>query len=45
MTGVPLERIVRNMWPFFLSSVGVLFLITYVPETVMFLPRLFGLDK
>ena len=45
VTGVPLERIVRNMWPFFLSSVGVLFLITYVPETVMFLPRLFGLDK
>jgi TRAP-type C4-dicarboxylate transport system permease large subunit len=45
VTGVPLEKIVRNMWPFFLSSLAVLFLITYVPELVLFLPRLFGLDK
>ena len=45
VTGVPLETIVRKMWPFFLSSLCVLMLITYVPELVMFLPRLMGLDK
>lgn len=45
VTGVRIERIVQNMWPFFLSSLGVLLLITYVPDVVMFLPRLFGLDK
>jgi C4-dicarboxylate transporter DctM subunit len=45
VTGVRIERIVQNMWPFFLSSLGVLALITYVPDVVMFLPRLFGLDK
>jgi TRAP-type transport system large permease protein len=45
VTGVPLEQIVRNMMPFFLSSLAVLMLITYVPELVLFLPRQFGLDK
>lgn len=45
VTGVPLEQIVRKMWPFFLSSLVVLMLITYVPELVLFLPRQFGLDK
>jgi len=45
VTGVPLEQIVRKMWPFFLSSVAVLLLITYVPDIVLILPRWFGLDK
>ena len=43
--GVPMEKIIRNMWPFFLSSLVVLMLITYVPDLIMVLPRLFGLDK
>lgn len=45
VTGVPLEQIVRKMWPFFLSSVAVLLLITFVPDIVLILPRWFGLDK
>ncbi|WP_417722090.1 TRAP transporter large permease [Salipiger sp.] len=44
VTGVPLEKIVRAMWPFMAAAIAVLLLITYVPETVLFLPRLFGLD-
>lgn len=41
--GLPIEKIVRPMIPFFISAVLVLMLITYVPETVLFLPHLFGL--
>jgi C4-dicarboxylate transporter DctM subunit len=41
--GIPIERMVRHMFPFFAAAVGVLLLITYVPETVLFLPRLLGL--
>ncbi|MEZ5845707.1 MAG: TRAP transporter large permease [Geminicoccaceae bacterium] len=41
--GIPIERMVRHMLPFFGAAVFVLLLITYVPETVLFLPRLMGL--
>lgn len=44
VTGVPIEKIVRNMWPFMLAAITVLMIITYVPATVLTLPRLFGLD-
>lgn len=30
------------MLPLFLAEVGVLFFITYVPETCLFIPRLMG---
>jgi len=33
------------MWPFALVEVGVLFLITYVPEITMFVPKLPGFYK
>ncbi|MHC5653440.1 TRAP transporter large permease [Stappia sp. ICDLI1TA098] len=41
--GIPIERMVRHMMPFFLAALAVLMLITYVPETVLFLPRMMGL--
>lgn len=41
--GIPIERMVRHMLPFFLAALAVLMLITYVPETVLFLPRLMEL--
>jgi C4-dicarboxylate transporter DctM subunit len=41
--GMPIERIVRNIFPFFCAAVLVLLLITYVPETVLVLPRALGL--
>nr|NIM98355.1 TRAP transporter large permease subunit [candidate division Zixibacteria bacterium] len=38
---VPLERIALSTIPFLIASIGVLFLITYVPQLVMFVPNLF----
>jgi TRAP-type transport system large permease protein len=40
---MPIERIVRHMLPFFVAAVAVLLFITYVPEAVLFLPRMMGL--
>lgn len=40
---MPIEKIVKHMIPFFIAAVAVLLLITYVPETVLFLPRQMGL--
>lgn len=37
-----LDAISRAIIPFLLIEIAVLFLITYVPEIIMFLPRLFG---
>jgi tripartite ATP-independent transporter DctM subunit len=37
-----LEQISRAIVPFLLMEIAVLLLITYVPDLVMFLPRLFG---
>ena len=36
------EVIAKEMLPLFLAEVGVLFFITYVPETCLFIPRLMG---
>jgi C4-dicarboxylate transporter DctM subunit len=43
ISGIPMEKLVRPMLPFILSSIGILLLATFVPDIVMFLPRLFGL--
>ncbi len=39
---VRLEQISRSIIPFLLVEIAVLFLITYVPNLIMFLPALFG---
>ena len=39
---VPLRDLVRETMPFLAVMVGALALITFVPELVLFLPRLFG---
>ncbi|MDR1536055.1 MAG: TRAP transporter large permease [Planctomycetota bacterium] len=39
---VKIEDTVREAIPFLVVTIGVLFLITFVPETCLFLPRLFG---
>ena len=39
---VRLEQISRTIIPFLLIEIAVLFLITYVPDLIMFLPGLFG---
>jgi tripartite ATP-independent transporter DctM subunit len=42
IAGVPLRSLVSDILPFLAVLLGALALITFVPETVLFLPRLFG---
>jgi tripartite ATP-independent transporter DctM subunit len=37
---IPMEKVVRAMMPFYLSMIGTLLLITFIPEISMFLPSL-----
>ncbi|MGQ9778946.1 MAG: TRAP transporter large permease [Bacillota bacterium] len=41
-TGTPLKEIIKEAIPMILMLIVVLFILTYVPETVLFLPRLLG---
>ncbi|MDR3078224.1 MAG: TRAP transporter large permease [Planctomycetota bacterium] len=45
VSGLPMEKLIRELVPFILSSLAILALVTYVPQTVLFVPALFGLDK
>ncbi|MEW6265740.1 MAG: TRAP transporter large permease [Thermodesulfobacteriota bacterium] len=38
IAGIDLETIARDLWPFLIGMIGVLFLITYVPGLVTWLP-------
>lgn len=40
VAGVPMERIVRFIWPFLISMVISLLLITYIPELSLSLPKM-----
>jgi tripartite ATP-independent transporter DctM subunit len=42
MTRQPLARIVRECVPFIAASIVVLAIITFVPETILWLPRMLG---
>jgi len=42
MTGQPLARIVRECVPFIAAAIAVLAIITFAPETALWLPRVFG---
>jgi tripartite ATP-independent transporter DctM subunit len=42
IAGVRLDQISKAVIPFLLIEIAVLFLITYVPDLVMFLPAMFG---
>lgn len=42
ISGEPLRAIVRDTMPFLLAMIVALFVLTFVPETVLWLPRLFG---
>jgi tripartite ATP-independent transporter DctM subunit len=44
ITGAPLRAIVREVMPFLAAMIVALAVITYVPETVLWLPRLFGYE-
>lgn len=42
IAGVPMRALVADVFPFLLALIGALILFTFVPETVLWLPRLFG---
>lgn len=42
ISGCPLRDIVRDVMPFLLAMIAALAIITFVPETVLWLPRLMG---
>ncbi len=42
ISGCPLRDIVRDVLPFLFAMIAALALISFVPETVLWLPRLFG---
>jgi TRAP-type C4-dicarboxylate transport system permease large subunit len=42
ISGEPLGAIVRDVMPFLAAMIVALAIITFVPETVLWLPRLFG---
>jgi len=42
ISGAPLRHIVRDVLPFLFAMIGTLVLITFVPELVLWLPRLLG---
>ena len=42
ITGDPMEKIVKMVLPWYIPLIIVLLLITYVPELVLFIPRLAG---
>ena len=39
-TGVPTERMIRSIWPWVICLTAVLMIIAYIPDSVMWLPRL-----
>lgn len=42
ITGIPLKTIIAAVWPYIAVLVAALLVMLLVPETVLFLPRLFG---
>ncbi|MBI2554571.1 MAG: TRAP transporter large permease, partial [Candidatus Rokubacteria bacterium] len=45
ISGLPMERLIRPLLPFLVAIVAVLCVVAFVPETVLFLPRVFGFVK
>jgi C4-dicarboxylate transporter DctM subunit len=45
ISGSPLRAIVKDVAPFLLALVAALLLFTFVPETVLWLPKLFGYQE
>jgi tripartite ATP-independent transporter DctM subunit len=42
ISGLPMEKLVKPLVPFLAAIIAVLFVVAFVPETVLFVPRLFG---
>ncbi len=42
ITGIPLKTIIDNIWPWVFTLIACLLLMVLVPDTVLWLPRMFG---
>jgi C4-dicarboxylate transporter DctM subunit len=42
ISGLPMEKLVRPLMPFLAAIVIVLLIVAFIPETVLFIPRLLG---
>ncbi len=42
ISGLPMEKLVRPLMPFLAAIVAVLLIVAFIPETVLFIPRLLG---
>jgi C4-dicarboxylate transporter DctM subunit len=45
ISGLSMEKLVKPLLPFLVAIIAVLFLVAFVPETVLLIPRLFGFVK
>ena len=45
ISGLPMEKLVKPLVPFLAAIIVVLFVVAFVPDTVLLLPRLLGLVK
>ena len=42
ISGLPMEKLIRPLMPFLAAIVIVLLIVAFIPETVLFIPRLLG---
>ena len=45
VSGLPMEKLIKPLLPFLGAIIAVLFIVAFIPETVLLLPRLFGFIK
>jgi tripartite ATP-independent transporter DctM subunit len=45
ISGLSMEKLIRPLLPFLAAIIGTLLVVAFVPETTLFLPRLFGFIK
>jgi C4-dicarboxylate transporter DctM subunit len=45
ISGLPMEKLIRPLLPFLAAMIVVLFIVAFVPETVLLVPRLLGFVK
>jgi C4-dicarboxylate transporter DctM subunit len=42
ISGAPMRELVADVFPFLIGLIAALIIFTFVPETVLWLPRMFG---
>jgi TRAP-type C4-dicarboxylate transport system permease large subunit len=45
ISGLPMEKLLRPLVPFLLAIIAVLLVVAFIPETTLWLPRVFGFVK